>query len=135
MKSRRLPTFNLCHLIFLGHVNADIKNCCNSYNLTSMVNKATSYKNPHKPTCIDLILTNCPGPFQNPCVVETGLSYFHKMVVRVMKTSQRKSQPKYITVITKILLTIFLGIRYRKSSRKIWETSELDAFWYPAIRF
>ena len=52
-----------------------------------------------------------------------------------MKTSQRKSQPKYITVITKILLTIFLGIRYRKSSRKIWETSELDAFWYPAIRF
>ena len=101
MKSRRLPTFNLCHLIFLGHVNAgvedrDIKNCCNSCNLTSMVNKATSYKNPHKPTCIDLILTNCPGSFQNSCVVETGLSDFHKMVVTVMKTSYRKSQPKII---------------------------------------
>ena len=131
MKSRRLPTFNLCHLIFLGHVNAgvedtDIKNCCNSCNLTSMVNKATSYKNPHKPTCIDLILINCPGSFQNSCVVETGLSYFHKMNVTVMKTSRRKSQPKYITVITKILVTMFLGIRYGKSSHKIWETGELD---------
>ena len=61
-----------------------------------MVNKATCYKNPDKPTCIDLILTNCPGSFQNSCVVETGLSDFHKMVVTVMKTSYRKSQPKII---------------------------------------
>ena len=61
-----------------------------------MVNKTTCYKNPDKPTCIDLILTNCPGSFQNSCVVETGLSDFHKMVVTVMKTSYRKSQPKII---------------------------------------
>ena len=61
-----------------------------------MVNKATCYKNPDKPTCIDLILTNCPGSFQNSCVVETGLSDFYKMVVTVMKTSYRKSQPKII---------------------------------------
>ena len=80
------------NLIFLGDFNAgvedtDIKIFCSSYNLTSMVNKATCYKNPDKPTCIDLILTNCPGSFQNSCVVETGLSDFHKMVVTVMKTS------------------------------------------------
>ena len=50
-----------------------------------MVNKTTCYKNPDKPTCIDLI-----------CVVETGLSDFHKMVVTVMNTSYRKSQPKII---------------------------------------
>ena len=69
---------------------------CSSYNLTSMVNKATCYKNLDKPTCIDLILTNCPGSFQNFYVVETGLSDFHKMVATVLKTSYRKSQPKTI---------------------------------------
>ena len=59
-----------------------------------MVNKATCYKNPDKPTCIDLILTNCPRSFQNSLVIGTILSDFHKMVVTVMKTSQRKGQPK-----------------------------------------
>ena len=61
-----------------------------------MINKATCYKNPEEPTCIDLILTNCPGSFQNSCVLEAGLSDFHKMVVTVMKTSYQKSQPKII---------------------------------------
>ena len=32
-------------------------------------NAATCYKNPDKPTCIDLILTNCPRSFQNSCVI------------------------------------------------------------------
>ena len=61
-----------------------------------MVNKATCYKNPDKPTCVDVILTNCPGSFQNSCVVETRLSDFHKMVVTVMKTSYRENQPEII---------------------------------------
>ena len=87
------------NLIFLGDFNtgvedANIKIFRSSYNLTSMVNKAKCYKNPDKPTCIDLILTYCPGSFQTFCVVETGLSDFHKIVVTVMKTSYRESQPK-----------------------------------------
>ena len=61
-----------------------------------MVNKATCYKNPDKLTFIDLILTDCPGSFQNSCVVETGLLDFPKMIVTVMKTSYRKIQPKII---------------------------------------
>ena len=89
-----------------------------------MVNKATFYKNPRKPACIDLILTDSPESFQDSCVVETGISDFHKMVVTVMKTSFRKSQPRIIhTVTTKTLVATFLGIRYRKSSHKIWETA------------
>ena len=53
------------NLIFLGDFNVgvedtDIKSFCSSYILTSMVKKVTCYKNPEKPTCIDLILTNCP---------------------------------------------------------------------------
>ena len=54
------------------------------------------YKNADKPTCIDLILTNCPGSSQTFSAVETRLSDFHKMIVTVMKTSYRKSQPKII---------------------------------------
>ena len=69
---------------------------CSNLNLTSMINKPTYYKNPDKPTCIDLILRNCPGSFQNSCVIETGLSDFHKMIVTVMKTSYRKIEPRVI---------------------------------------
>ena len=59
-----------------------------------MFNRPTCFKNPEKPSCIDLILTNCSRSFQNPCVTETGLSDFHKLVVAVMKTNYKKSQPK-----------------------------------------
>ena len=61
-----------------------------------MINKSTCYKNPDKPTCIDLILTNCPGSFQNFYVIETGLLDFHKMIAMVMKTSYWKIKPRVI---------------------------------------
>ena len=61
-----------------------------------MINKPTIYKNLDKPTCIDLILTNCPRFFQNFFVIETGLSDFHKMIVTVMKISYRKIEPRVI---------------------------------------
>ena len=74
-------------LLFLGDFNVAMENSsikifCSNFNLTSMINKPTCYKNPDKPTCIDLILTNCPGSFQNSCVIETGLSDFHNMMSR-----------------------------------------------------
>ena len=61
-----------------------------------MINKPTYYKNPDRPSCIDLILANCPRSFQNSCVIETGLSDFHKMVVTVMKTTYRKLEPRIV---------------------------------------
>ena len=61
-----------------------------------MINKPACYKNPDKPTCIDLILRNFPRSFQNACVIETGLSDFHMMIVTVMKTSYRKIEPRVI---------------------------------------
>ena len=61
-----------------------------------MINKPTCYKNPDRPSCIALILTNCPRSFQNSCVIETGLSDFHKMVVTVMKTTYRKLEPRIV---------------------------------------
>ena len=89
-----------------------------------MVNKVMCYKNQGKPTCMDLILTNCPGSFQNSCVVETGLSDFHKMVVTVMKTSYRKSQPKIIHYRNyKNFSNDIFRDSLQKSSHKIWETA------------
>ena len=89
-------------LLFLGDFNAGVedtsmKNFCSSYNLRSMINKPTCFKNPDKPSCIDLILTNCSRSFQNSsCAIETGLSDFHKLVVTVLKTTYKKSKPKII---------------------------------------
>ena len=61
-----------------------------------MINKPTCYKNPKKTSCIDLILTNYPHSFQNPCIIETGLSDFRKMFITVMKTTFGKMEPKVI---------------------------------------
>ena len=61
-----------------------------------MINKPTCYKNLDRPSCIDLILTNCPRSFQNSCVIETGLSDFHKIAVAVMKTTYRKLKSRTV---------------------------------------
>ena len=89
------------NFIFLSDFNAGMKHSalkdfCNLYSLTSLINRPTCWKNPSKPTCIDLILTNRPTFFQNTNVIETGLSDFHKMVVSIIKTSFRKLKPKII---------------------------------------
>ena len=88
-------------LLFLGDFNAgvedaSVKNFCRSYNLTSMINKPACYKNLDRPSCIDLILTNCPRSFPNSCVIETGQSDFHKMVVTVTKTTYRKLELRIV---------------------------------------
>ena len=89
-------------LLFIGDFNAGIedasmKNICSSYNLRSMINKPTCFKNPDKPSCIDVILTNCSRSFQNSCAIEAGLSDFQKLVVTVLKTGYKMSKPKIIT--------------------------------------
>ena len=78
------------NIILMGDYNAEITNAsmqefCESYFLENMVKKPTCFKNPAKPTCIDLMITNKPGMFQNAKTYETGLSDFHKLDVSTMK--------------------------------------------------
>ena len=73
--------------------NASMQEFCESYFLENMVKKPTCFKNPAKPTCIDLIITNKPGMFQNAKTYETSLSDFHKLVVSIMKFSYKKRRP------------------------------------------
>ena len=89
-------------ILILGGFNAGIEEAnvqsfCESYNLKSLIKQPTCYKNPDKPTCIDLILTNVPRMFQSTCVIEIGLSDFHLMTVTVMRKTFKKLSPRIIS--------------------------------------
>ena len=74
-----------------------MRNFCNSYSLYSLIKQPTCFKNPENPSCIDLILANKPRSFQSTCVIETGLSDFHRMTVTILKSHFRKLPPKIVT--------------------------------------
>ena len=83
----------------IGDLSAEVnlkcmKLFCETYDLSSLIKVTTCYKNPKKPSCIDLLLTNLTKSFQNLSVVETELSDFHKMIVTVMKTTFEKLKPR-----------------------------------------
>ena len=88
-------------ILILGDFNVEVddvnmQSFCESYNLTSLIKQPTCYKNPDKPSCIDLILTNNTHMFQSTCVIETGLSDFHLMTVTVMRKTFKKLMPRLI---------------------------------------
>ena len=51
---------------------------------------------PDKTKCIYLMLTNRNRSFQNSCVIDTGLSDFHKMTVTVLRSHLKKLRPKIL---------------------------------------
>ena len=73
-----------------------MKASCGCYNLSSLIKEPTRYKNPQNSSCRDLILTNSPYRFQSSCVIEVGLSDFHKMTVSVMKTTYEKLKARIV---------------------------------------
>ena len=62
-----------------------MKHFCDIYHLKNLVNVPTCYKNPLKPSCIDLFQTNCSRSSQDTQVIETGLPDFHKINITVLK--------------------------------------------------
>ena len=89
-------------ILILGDFNvgieeANMQSFCEKYNLKSLIKQSTGYKNPDKPTCIDLILTNVPRMFQSTCVIETRMSDFHLMTVTVMRKTFKKLSPRIIS--------------------------------------
>ena len=90
------------NVAFLGDFNAGIaevtmKSFCESYNLTSLIKQPTCFKNPEKPSCIDLISTSRPKSFQITCAIERELSDLHRMTVFVLKMHFRKLPPRIIS--------------------------------------
>ena len=68
----------------------------NIYNLKKLIKGPTCYKNPDKPSCIDLILTNKSRSFHSFHIIETGISDFHKMTVSVMEIYFTKQKSNII---------------------------------------
>ena len=90
---------NYDNFLIVGDLNSEtgessMHDFCNSYNLHSLYHKSTCYKNPEKPSCIDLFLTNSPKSFQNTQTIETGLYDFHRLVVTILKMYLPNNQPK-----------------------------------------
>ena len=89
------------NILILGDFNSEMSEVpmiifCESYNLKNLVKAPTCFKNPEKPSCIDLMLTNRYRSFTNTVVVETGLSDFHRMTLTALKTSFRKKTPNIL---------------------------------------
>ena len=81
----------------VGIEEANMQSFCESYNVKSLIKQSTCYKNPDKPTCIDLILTNVPRMLQSTWVIETRLSDFHLMTMTVMRKTFKKLIPRIIS--------------------------------------
>ena len=88
------------NILVIGDLNSEMSEpsldeFCQTYNLESIVNKPTCFKNPKNSSCIDLMLTNKQERFLKAKTVEIGLSDFHKMVISVFKTSFKKQYGDY----------------------------------------
>ena len=119
--NQSLPLYSSHYInfIILGNFNVEANDSVvsvfsDTYDLKSLIKEPTYYKNPNKPSCIDLILTTKPRSFQHSCIIETGLSHFHKMTVTVIKTFFEKFQPRVVNYIenTNILKMIISGLIY-----------------------
>ena len=92
---------NYDHILLIGDFNLEINerpmhDFCNVYNLESLSNTPTCFKNPENPSCIDLLLTNSKKFFDETAVLESGLSDFHKLVVSILKSYFKKEDSKVI---------------------------------------
>ena len=100
-KSLDLYSAHYENIVLLGDFNVNIndpymESFCESFRFESLIKDPTCFKNPENPSCIHLLLTNSPYSFQHSCVIETGLSDFHKMVGSVLKTTFQKLKPKTV---------------------------------------
>ena len=89
------------NIILLGDFNSPItehsmSEFCQLYNLHNLITEPTCYKNPNKPSSIDMILTNRKNSFENSATIETGLSDHHKMIFTTLNTKIKKKDPKIV---------------------------------------
>ena len=78
------------NFILLDDLNSEstesaVRGFCEIYSCKNLIKDNTCFKNPLKPSCIDLIITNRSKSFKNSVTVESGLPDFHKMTLTVMK--------------------------------------------------
>ena len=119
------------NFLFLGDFNAIanekcMEDVCNLNGLASLIKKLTCFKNPDKPTCIDLILTNQPNCLQHSNVFEIGLSDFLLLTVTEFKKGFQKLPPK---IVNSWDYKNFDNLKFRLDISKFdFDTSDLEGF-------
>ena len=90
------------NFILLGDLNSEptksaVRDFCKIYSCKNVIKDNTCFKNPSKPSYIDLIITNRPKNFQNSVTVETRFPDFDKMTLTVMKVFCKKQKTNIAT--------------------------------------
>ena len=88
------------NFILPGDLNSEltesaVSDFCQIYACKNLIEDNFCFGNPEKLSCIDLIIANRPKCFQNSVTLETGLSGFHKMTLRVMKIFYKKKKANH----------------------------------------
>ena len=78
----------------------DLKNFCEFYNLRNLVKQLFFLKKPQNTSFVDLLLFNIPQNFCSTCLVERGLSYFHKMKPLSLKENLQNVNQKLSPLVT-----------------------------------
>lgn len=83
-------------LIFLSDLNIEPNELPSHqvYSCLNIVRDKTCFKNPHKPSCVDVVIENRSKCFQGSIVLETGLSDFYLITLAVMNVFY-KNKAKY----------------------------------------
>ena len=88
--------------VLIGDFNAEksedtLAYFLNFHNTSNLVIDKTCFKSLRNPSCIDFIITNKPGCFQNTIATSIGLSDCHKFVTTILKASFKKALPKEVS--------------------------------------
>ena len=89
------------NFIFLGDLDTEttesaVRGFCQIYGYRNLIKYNGCFKNPEKPFCIDLIITNRPKCFLISVTLDPGFSDFHKMTLAVMKIFYKKQKSTII---------------------------------------
>ena len=68
----------------------------NCHNASNLVRDKTCFKSLSNPSCINLIVANKPGCFQNTIATSIGLWDCHKFVTTILKASFKKALSKEV---------------------------------------
>ena len=101
---------------------------CDTFDLKSLKKTRNLLQKSRNPKDIDLILINNPRSFQNSCMIETGSSNFHGMVVTDMKTSFGRLE---MLVFRKILHTYLMDgpLKPRVTNYRDYKSFGNKIFW------
>ena len=70
---------------------------CNLDNLKCLVQESTCYKDPERPSCIDLFLSNCANHLLQTDILESSLSDFHKLIITATRLKFENQPPQIVT--------------------------------------